>query len=241
MTPTSTSYSRRRTRSAIACNNIGVTLLNRQCYAQAADAFKQASLILAMSSGAMEGGEAQANQCLTHLSQPRPSKQVLVIETIHTSTLEDALPLLVESAPSSFTAFAISIEEDDDFEPIRPAILAHNLGIAFYCTSLTLSKRKRRSLAQRLTDSAKQVAQQAMLHLEPKLTQEEPSSRALSLYCLSMALLNSLIQAEKACGNKSLDSYDLLVQIRDLALEYSDSFLTKSGRKDACVVAAAAA
>jgi hypothetical protein len=123
----------RRYRSAIALNNVGVLLLERQCYVQAVETLKHASAMLqssasqssaSSSSSRGDSSERHVNRSLQHLSHPRPAKSaVLLMESLLStsdgsliqgdSELTDAsvLDSILEGAPSSYMAFPIRLED----------------------------------------------------------------------------------------------------------------------------------
>jgi hypothetical protein len=138
-----TPLKRRQVRSAIALSNVGVRLLELQCYAQAVDCLNEATILVGANGGST--GEDAVNRCLRHLSSPRPaSKQVLLFEVLTTTPDgfeqgdASALESVLDGAPSSFMGFPVRLEDSSNVA--TKAILAHNHGIACYCLSRTLQK-----------------------------------------------------------------------------------------------------
>ena len=234
------SLKHRQVRSAIALSNVGVRLLELQCYAQAVDCLNEATILVGANGGST--GEDAVNRCLRHLSSPRPAtKQVLLFEVL-TATPDgfeqgdaSALESVLDGAPSSFIGFPVRLE--DSTNVAAKAILAHNHGIACHCLSRTL---QRRSSARRIfSSSAKQSVQEACRGFQQLLA----CKSTLELYCLAIAALNSSVYVNQASSD---ESYEILVQLREQAMAMKGAnllcaILSASPAHDAKQVSAAAA
>lgn len=234
----------RRLRSAMALNNIGVSQLEKQCYAQAVNSLEHAFQLLSSSDGETSssfndiGGEELVNQSLQHLSNPRASKRAVLLLEVLTMTSDgsilqcddsSALEVVLEEAPCSHLAFPVRIE-DVHYSERQMAAVHHNLGIACYCLGSTL--RRNKSHAQQFKESALRLAQESSKILFTLLSElqqnksfhrRQPCDDVIELHCLAVAVLNSTFLWQQECSNSSRmsaeDTYGLLVHLRSQALE----------------------
>jgi hypothetical protein len=236
-------------RSAIALNNVGVKLLERQCYSQAVDSLQHARALLMQSSSDANGcGEEHVNRALQHLSHPRPVKAAaLLLEVLITTpdgsllhgevpTDASALESVLEGAPCSHTAFPIRIEDCLEHSDTRQtSIVSHNLGIACFCLYKAIQgSRRQAKAAQRFRQASLFFSQESsssfltshLSYLQQQSCQRQ-QSESLELYCLSIAVLNSLIhvQRESSLLDQAKESYCVLVKLRAAALEEDDDYL----------------
>jgi hypothetical protein len=230
----------RRYRSAVALNNAGVLLLERQCYIQAVDALKHASALLQSTSSEVDSGKIHVTRSLQHLSHPRPArKAVLLMEALISKAdgslvqgeLTDAsvLDSILGGAPSSYMTFPIRLEDcesvleegnpDSSNFPRQAAVVSHNLGIALLCRARTVAKHKK--LTQRLLRGAIRFAQMSLCFWMQQLTDLQPDRLSPELYCFAIVSLNSLIQVfqENSQRDQAIQCYGVLAQLRFDALE----------------------
>ena len=132
---------RRRYRSAIAINNVGVRLLERQCYGQAVESLKDAAALMKAilydvvegdgvkrpsSRPHFEGGEDLVQRSMLSLSNLKPSKKKAIYMDVLTA-MEDGnivsgqvpethsssiVESVLEASPSSSMAFPIRIQDN---------------------------------------------------------------------------------------------------------------------------------
>jgi hypothetical protein len=133
-------------RSVIALNNIGVSLLERRCYQQAAETLKDAlSLIKAVSTTQ----NRHSLQETVHTARQRlANPQAVRHEVVHVEVLTNTVSakamraILEETSCNDSKASAIRIEDFDcgTTSEFISAILLHNFGLSYYCISKAAKK-----------------------------------------------------------------------------------------------------
>lgn len=137
-------------RSAIALNNFGVSLLERQCYQQAGETLKDAvslirSVTLTETHLSLQEKMHAARQRLAKPQQDVRHAVVQVDVMTNTASANDMSSLLDDS-PScvvgSNRVFAIRVEDFDcdTTSEFISAILLHNFGLSYYCVAKTAKK-----------------------------------------------------------------------------------------------------
>ena len=129
-------------RSAIALNNIGVSLLELRCYQQASETFKDAvSLIKAFTPQNDHSLQQTLHSARQRLAKPQPiRREVVEVDVVANTVSPKALSSLLGASrcdSGSSRAFAIRIE---DFgytttSEFIASIILHNFGVIYYCLS----------------------------------------------------------------------------------------------------------
>lgn len=225
-------------RSSVALNNIGVSLLERHCYSQAAECFELAKSLL--TTGPPDCGEEYVKTALVHLSNPNPSSTMeFIIETM-TATSDGSLSLqeggscrnddevlesLLQGAPSSCVTFPIRIESSSDqLDACQIAIMSHNMCIACQCLAKMLEGKATQDLSRKFRKASLRNARDSSnitLHLSTQLQMSSCQASFLELHCICIAVLNTLIQVQQDCSlrDQAQDTYGTLVEVRSAALE----------------------
>lgn len=138
-------------RSALALNNMAVSMLERNCYEQAASTFKSAVSLVRCCAGTTEkheGGWSEAiHAARQRHAKPRPdarADQRFQLDTIGiTVSTKDLLSMLILNPPGSSSATTLRYIRVEDFDSdtttfeMISAILLYNLGLSYYCLSKT--------------------------------------------------------------------------------------------------------
>jgi hypothetical protein len=142
-------------RSAMALDNMGVSLLERHRYTQAGTTFKEAVALL-RSSGSNSSSNNKSTGCRTHaarlrLAQPQPDASTAstvlalpLLETISNSmTCLDLQSILPADDPSIAgpTVYAVRLEECHDDVELMSALLMHNFGLSYLLLARTMALR----------------------------------------------------------------------------------------------------
>jgi hypothetical protein len=239
------SLTRRCYLSSVALNNIGVRLIERHCYEQAAETLNDAVtlikrvLISTDQNGHCDCGQGLAQTAMQRLmhakaeATPAMPLEVFTRTTdgalISDTTQEDFSASVLQSPLSSFVAFPVRLEDTMVGEDLRDAtstrdlsiqvaLVLHNLGIALLCQSKTdkANAHKLRSLALRLF--RRSYSALVKLHTSWE-TNRGTGGRELGLPCLMIVVLNSLIPTlQKSLHHqKANELYTCLLQLRSYA------------------------
>ena len=144
---TSCSLVMHQTRSAIAMNNIGVSLLERSCYTQALETLRDALFTLKYGLNATDDIDcaepchevAEKLQRATHrLMNPEPQQGSIQIDFISSECLAAKALNALKRGPSSHEACAIRIDTCNhetlaSYPTVETAILLHNFAISYLC------------------------------------------------------------------------------------------------------------
>lgn len=167
-----------RQRSAIALNNVGVSLLQRRCYVQALEAFECAASLmpdsLVKSAGAVNANDL-VQRSLKQLTSAKPARrEALIIEVLsvtpegyltldsdHKSSRRTVLERVLLDAPCASVAHVVRLESH--FVPKQEAVATHNLAIACLCLAKVLhtTNEKRIQMKKILLEKAALYAQSA--------------------------------------------------------------------------------
>jgi hypothetical protein len=233
-------------RTALALNNMGISLLQKHCYVQALETLCDAfSLIKStvtdqkecQSSFGAETAARKHQQALQRLARPMVCKRpVMIIEAlIHEQSSDTARSILQETRSCKF--FAIRIEDVADISGcdesgglnLELAILSHNLGIAYFCISLV----SRSSGDIMLMSAHKTVKYQRtavrLFRISHSLCRKaRPASMKSSmqypeLLYTTAVVLNSLIEVFQCFGHHAEPFLSMLAQVKAAILAVETS------------------
>jgi hypothetical protein len=137
-------------RTAMALNNMGVSLLERHCYTQAGATFKEAVALLRLSDC---NPSIKPHGCMTHgarlrLARPQPDASTAstllalpLLETIsNTMTCLDLHSILAAEDPRP-TLRAVRLEDCHDNVELISTMVMHNFGLAYVFLARTMALR----------------------------------------------------------------------------------------------------
>jgi hypothetical protein len=187
-------------RAAMAFNNMGVSLLERNCYTQAGATFKEAVALL-RSSGC--NNSINPKGCCTHgarlrLAQPQPdaSASTLIalplLETIsNTMTCLDLHSILAAEDPRP-TLRAVRLEDCHDDPELISAMVMHNFGLSYLLLARTMALRGDDRNASKYRHGAAKLARIAH-SIVAKSSQEECQTGTNESAMLCLVVLQTLV------------------------------------------------
>jgi hypothetical protein len=212
-------------RSALALNNMGVSLLKNQCYVQALETLRDASSLIkvtaadqkeCLSSFDMKIIERKHQQALQRLALPMPSKRpVMVIEVLTHKHSRGTTRSNLQEATRSCKFFPILIEDVDNESPgFESAIVLHNLGIAYLGMSLVPSSIGESTLTSPSGDIMLPSYKNALKY----------QTKAIGIFRLSHSLCTTMISAIGSCVQYPELLHTLAVVLNSLivAIRYSN-------------------
>lgn len=213
---------------ALFLNNIGIQFLLQDCYSQAVVTFQDAYFLIKRSllSHNVSTNDLQVimGRAFYNITNPRPEESSqLVLEVLEIGKDDDKLLVrnancghvlqhILETAPSSFVAFPIQLQEQPiSFLRQQVAIVEHNVAIAHFCRSKVSSSPSSLQEALRFFETA------AFTFLSMRQTSYS-DTRFLSL---TIAILNSFLHVLQETERKEeiLQCYEILGQCRDAACD----------------------
>jgi hypothetical protein len=228
-------------RSALALNDMGVSLLKDHCYAQALDTLRDAFSLIKVtatdqqecqSSFGMKIAERIHQQALQRLAQPMPFKRhLMMIEVLTHKQSSGTMRSILQEATRSCTFFPILIEEVDmngcDSESLgfESALLLHNLGITNLGMSLFSSSSGENILTSPSGDFMLTSSYKTALKYQTK---------AIGLFRLSHSLCTTAISAIGTCVQYPELLHTLAVVLNSLIEAIQCSNQHSPGKKPLC-------
>jgi hypothetical protein len=129
-------------RAAVSLNNLAVTLLERQCYHQAMETFKDAVSALKASTMPSTTSASAVTKGFRRIYSPKPQRLISMhLEVLSSENMSSAAALSLNEGPSSSRAYLVRLDQvdiDDMMErgpDIESACILHNFAVAYLCMS----------------------------------------------------------------------------------------------------------
>lgn len=207
-------------RACVSLSNMGVTLLDRQCYRQAQDTLHAAVTLMKCISRKTETPDVDivfdVQECLglaTHrLLNPNPSDTYVPMMVVSTAAQDVDVSAFDPEGTMTPMMYPIRTEVSTGSQAnveLVSAILLHNLGIAYYCRAKAQQCPAR---AARLHKHATHFFRIALAVVSAYRLEE---ARVTEPLCLSMATMSSMARNLQAEG-KLVETQQMLVRLGKL-------------------------